>query len=59
MNLEDRLARHERLSVPSKKNRSPVEVITYLVFSDKYRAFEFEKYLKSGSGRTFFKKRLI
>ena len=57
--LEDRLARHQRGSVPSTKDRRPVELITYLVFSDKYRAFEFEKYLKSGSGRAFLKKRLI
>ena len=28
------------------------------VFYDKYKAFEFEKYLKSGSGRAFAKKRL-
>jgi putative endonuclease len=30
----------------------------YCAFPDKYKALEFEKYLKSGSGRAFAKKRL-
>jgi putative endonuclease len=29
------------------------------VFTDKYKAFAFEKYLKGGSGRAFMNKRLI
>lgn len=36
----------------------PWELITYLGFSDKGRALEFEKYLKSHSGRAFAEKRL-
>jgi hypothetical protein len=31
---------------------------TYVAFSDEKQAFELEKYLKSGSGRAFAKKRL-
>jgi putative endonuclease len=31
---------------------------TYIGFSDEKRAIAFEKYLKSGSGRAFAKKRL-
>lgn len=58
-NLEDRIKRHKSGWVPATKNRLPVELITYLVFLDKYKAFNFEKYLKSGSGRAFLKKRLI
>jgi len=58
-NLEDRLNRHSRGSVPSTKNHRPFEIFTYIVFSDKYKAFAFEKYLKSGSGRSFLRKRLI
>ena len=34
-------------------------LITYLAFSDKTKAFSFEKYLKSGSGTAFRNKRLI
>jgi len=35
------------------------ELISYTAFTDKYRAYEFEKYLKSGSGRAFLKKHLV
>lgn len=31
----------------------------YLAFKDEIKAIEFEKYLKSGSGRSFKKMRLI
>ena len=58
-NLDDRLNRHNRGSVPATKSRRPIELITYIVFSDKYKAFAFEKYLKTGSGRAFLNKRLI
>ena len=58
-NLENRLSRHHRGSVPSTKDKRPLELITYLVFSDKYKAIAFEKYLKSGSGRAFRNKRLV
>ena len=30
-----------------------------MAISDKYKAYEFEKYLKSGSGRAFIKKHFI
>ena len=36
----------------------PWELMWYSAFSDKYRALEFEKYLKSHSDRAFAKKRL-
>ena len=58
-NLDDRLKRHKAGWVPATKNRLPVELETYTVFNDKYKAYNFEKYLKSGSGRAFLKKRLI
>lgn len=31
----------------------------YLAFEDKVKAYEFEEYLKSGSGRAFGDKRLL
>jgi predicted GIY-YIG superfamily endonuclease len=37
---------------------TPWEVVWYSAFPDKYKALEFEKYLKSHSGRAFIKKRL-
>jgi hypothetical protein len=41
------------------KLRLPVVVITFDAFMEEHKAFEFEKYLKSGSGRAFLNKRLI
>jgi predicted GIY-YIG superfamily endonuclease len=58
-NLEDRLKRHNQGHVLSTRNILPVEVITYIAFTDKYKAYSFEKYLKLGSGRAFSKRHLI
>ena len=58
-NLDNRLNRHNKGQVLSTKRRLPVKLITYIVFNDKYKAYHFEKYLKSGSGRAFMKKRFI
>ena len=57
--LEKRLVRHNNQEVSFTACRLPIELITYLVFNDKYKAFLFEKYLKSGSGHAFMNKRLI
>ncbi|MBI5448707.1 GIY-YIG nuclease family protein [Candidatus Gottesmanbacteria bacterium] len=54
--LKDRLDRHQKGNVPATKNRLPIKLISYFAFSNKYTAFNFEKYLKSGSGRAFLKK---
>ena len=53
----DRLERHKRGSVPSTKNRRPIDLETYFGFSNQQQALEFEKYLKSGSGRAVMNKR--
>ena len=57
--LLDRLSRHHRGSVPATKNRRPLSLETYFGFSDQYQAIEFEKYLKSGSGRAVMNKRFF
>jgi putative endonuclease len=57
-NLEERLERHRNGHVSFTKNRLPVNLLTFIAFTEKYKAFEFEKYLKSGSGRAFAAKRL-
>ena len=54
--LKDRLNRHKRGQVSATKDRLPINLISFFAFSDKYIAFNFEKYLKSGSGRAFIKK---
>ena len=58
-NLKDRYLRHQKGYVPATSKRLPVSLEFYFAIPDKYKAFEFEKYLKSGSGRTFIKKHLI
>jgi predicted GIY-YIG superfamily endonuclease len=57
--LEDRIRRHNKGENVYTKPRRPVILITYLAFSDKYKAINLEKYLKSGSGKAFAQKRLI
>jgi putative endonuclease len=57
--LEARLERHNKGLVHYTRTRLPFEIITFLVFSNKYKAFLFEKYLKSGSGAAFRNKHLI
>ncbi len=58
-NLKERIDRHQKGQVPATKNRLPVSLTSYFAFSDKYTAFNFEHYLKSGSGRAFLKKHQI
>ena len=58
-NIENRLDRHTKGYVNYTSNRLPVQLMTYIAFTDKYKAYEFERYLKSGSGKAFAKKRFI
>ena len=58
-NLDDRLERHLKGYVHYTKNRLPMALICFIAFSNKYKAYNFEKYLKSGSGMAFRKKRLV
>jgi len=53
------MERYKKGNVPATKDRLPVKLVSYFAFSDKYLAFNFEKYLKSGSGRAFLKRHLI
>ncbi len=56
--LRARLAKHNAGDVSHTEKFKPWRVKTYVAFSDEARAFAFEKYLKSRSGRAFAKKRL-
>ena len=58
-NLQDRLNRHQKGHVKYTKGKIPLTLICYLAFIDKYKAYDFERYLKSGSGFAFRNKRLI
>ena len=55
-NLKERISKHQAAQIPATKFRLPIRLISYFGFSNKYIAFKFEKYLKSGSGRAFMKK---
>ena len=57
--LKDRINRHAKGQVDATKNRLPVKLISYFAFSNKYTAFNFEKYLKTGSGKAFRNKHLL
>jgi predicted GIY-YIG superfamily endonuclease len=57
--LKARFQRHQNGHVPATAPRLPVKLIFYCAFTDKYKAFDFEKYLKSGSGRAFMQKRFL
>ncbi|MFN3667470.1 MAG: GIY-YIG nuclease family protein [Sediminibacterium sp.] len=56
--LRARINQHNEGSVTSTKSYLPVKLLFYCAFPDKIKAFNFEKYLKSGSGRAFMNKRL-
>lgn len=58
-NLKQRIQAHKAGKVEFTKFRLPIELITCIAFSDKTKAFQFEKYLKSGSGKAFSNKRFI
>jgi predicted GIY-YIG superfamily endonuclease len=58
-NLEDRMKRHNRKEILYTSTKLPLELITYITFTDKYKAYNFEKYLKSGSGKAFAFKRFV
>jgi putative endonuclease len=53
-----RLGKHNAGEVTHTSKYRPWRIKTYIAFSDEKRAFAFEKYLKSGSGRAFAKIRL-
>ena len=57
-NVDQRLIKHNAGEVPYTSRHKPWRLKTYIAFTDERKAFEFEKYLKSGSGRAFAKKRL-
>jgi putative endonuclease len=56
--IEDRMKRHNSGQVYYTSSRLPFQLVYKSIFFDKYKAYDFEKYLKSGSGRAFAKKRL-
>lgn len=58
-NFEESLQLHNQGQVEVTKSRLPLYVVLTLVFANKYKAFNFERYLKSGSGRVFMKRHFV
>ena len=56
--LKIRLAKHNAGDVSHTAKFRPWKLKTYVAFSDNAKAFAFERYLKSGSGRAFAKRHL-
>ncbi len=56
--IEDRLRHHNSGAVPSTKRYRPWHYRTCIAFEDRQRALDFERYLKSHSGRAFLSKHL-
>jgi putative endonuclease len=56
--LKRRLPEHNAGKSTHTAKFKPSKLVWYCAFQDKYKALEFEKYLKSHSGRAFANKRL-
>ena len=59
IDLEKRLREHNQAKSSYSQRYAPWQLRTSITFTDHHRALEFEKYLKSGSGFAFMKKRLL
>lgn len=56
--LKARLAKHNAGGVPHTSKFTPWGLRTYVAFSTREQAAQFEQYLKSGSGRAFASRHL-
>ena len=57
--LQTRLMTHNSGHVPHTSKSRPWRINTAVAFTDRQRAIEFERYLKSASGRAFAKKEVV
>lgn len=58
-NIDNRLKAHNNKEVPYTKSRLPVRLVNLVQFENKQKAYDFERYLKTGSGIAFRNKRLV
>jgi len=58
-NIELRLIAHNKREVSYTKARLPIKLVHLSFFENKQKAYDFERYLKTGSGIAFRNKRLI
>jgi predicted GIY-YIG superfamily endonuclease len=57
--LKSRLDEHNSGHSPHTAHYRPWHLACYLGFADEKKAIAFERYLKSGSGRTFLKRHFL
>ncbi len=57
-NLKERLAEHNAGKSVHTRSLCPWRIKTSIAFTDRQAALNFERYLKTSSGRAFAKKRL-
>jgi len=57
--IENRLKAHKNKEVYYTKDKLPVKLVHMSLFENKQKAYDFERYLKTGSGIAFRNKRLI
>ena len=58
-NLTQRLKAHNKGEVHFTKDKLPFELVHVSYFLNKQKAYDFERYLKSGSGIAFRNKRFV
>lgn len=57
--LKQRLSDHNEGKSPHTRKFKPWNLVAYAGFADESTAVDFEKYLKSGSGKTFLKRHFL
>ena len=57
-NIQQRLKDHNQGKCHHTSKLKPWQIKTTIAFTDKEKAIDFERYLKTSSGRAFAKKRL-
>jgi len=58
-NIISRLEAHNNKEVHYTMDKLPVKLVHLSLFDNKQKAYDFERYLKTGSGKAFRNKRLI
>ncbi len=57
--IAKRLKGHRQGHVRATKDKLPIALVYFCLFANKQKVYDFERYLKSGSGIAFRNKRLI
>jgi len=58
-NITKRLVEHQKGTVAYTKDKLPLELTHLSLFAEKQKAYDFERYLKTGSGIAIRNKRLV